>query len=147
MNTEPEQAHIHHYVPRWYQKRFLLPGQSKYYLLDLRPDTLVSGRVRYERRAVRHLGPASCFYEDKLYTLKLGNWSTDEIEKRFFGAIDTQGRRAVEVFTDYSGYSKAVHENFNALPTYMDAQRFRTPRGLDHLRSLADLRDHNRALL
>ena len=27
-----------HYVPVWYQKRFLLPGKYKYFRLDLSPE-------------------------------------------------------------------------------------------------------------
>src|SRR5580700_4018252 len=36
-----QQSHAHHYVPQWYQRRFLLPGQSRYYYLDMNPDTVV----------------------------------------------------------------------------------------------------------
>jgi hypothetical protein len=35
-----ELSHEHHYVPRWYQKRFLAPGQQKLWHLDLKPDTV-----------------------------------------------------------------------------------------------------------
>ena len=33
-------SRIHHYVPEWYQKRFLLPGTAKLHLLDLKPETV-----------------------------------------------------------------------------------------------------------
>jgi hypothetical protein len=36
-----QQSHAHHYVPQWYQRRFLLPGQSRYHYLDMNPDTVV----------------------------------------------------------------------------------------------------------
>src|ERR1019366_1011418 len=124
MNTKQEQAHAHHYVPRWYQKRFLRPGQTKCHYLDLHPETMVSGPVTYQRRALRRLGPARWFYQDDLYTVKLGDWPADEVEKHFFGLIDAEGRRGVEVFGDYGGYPDAVHETFLALPRYMGAQRF-----------------------
>jgi hypothetical protein len=64
-----------------------------------------------------------------LYTLRLGKLSTDDIEKRFFGAIDNHGREAVELFSDYNGMRKGLnlHRAFQVLPQYMDAQRFRTP--------------------
>jgi hypothetical protein len=77
----------------------------------------------------------------------LGNWSTDQIEKRFFGAVDTHGRNAVELFGDYNGYIKGVHQAFPILPPYMDAQRFRTPRGLKSLRERTQSKDHNRTLI
>jgi hypothetical protein len=144
MNT---QAHVHHYVPQWYQRRFLPPGRTKFHYLDLHPDTVVSGKVRYQRRALLHWGPARCFYKDDLYTLKLGNWTTDQIEKRFFGEIDNRGRKAVELFGDYNGYRNEVGQAFQNLTPYMDAQRFRTPRGLDWIKKKADLSDHRQTLV
>src|SRR5271165_5277703 len=144
-----KQAHIHHYVPQWYQKRFLHPGQGKFYYLDLRPETISSGGVKYQRQALLRWGPPSCFCKQDLYTLKLGNWSTDDIEKHFFGGIDSHGREAVELFSDYGGMRKGLNLNkaFQVLPLYMDAQRFRTPRGLDFLRTTINVRDHNLMLL
>jgi hypothetical protein len=144
------QAHVHHYVPQWYQKRFLHAGQGKFYYLDLHPETKSNKGVKYQRRALLRWGPPSCFCKPDLYTLKLGNWSTDDFEKRFFGAIDSHGREAVDLFTEYSGVSEAkgdLHRAFRVLPHYMDAQRFRTPRGLDFLRATIDVRDHNLMLL
>ena len=29
--------HHNHYVPEWYQRRFMLPGQNRYWYLDLNP--------------------------------------------------------------------------------------------------------------
>src|ERR1700676_5072273 len=95
MNSQ--QSHVHHYVPRWYQRRFLQAGQFKYHYLDLHPGVVYKAGVRHERGALLSWGPGTCFYEDDLYTLKLGTWSTDEVEKRFFGAIDSRGRGAVEL--------------------------------------------------
>jgi len=141
------QAHVHHYVPQWYQRRFLQPGQTKFRYLDLHPDTVIKGKVRYQRRAMLHWGPARCFYKDDLYTLKLRNWTTDQIEKRFFGEIDNRGHKAVELFGNYNGYCEGVGQAFRHLTPYMDAQRFRTPRGLDWIKKKADLRDHGQTLV
>jgi hypothetical protein len=150
------QSHVHHYVPRWYQRRFLKPGQFKFCYLDLRPETVVSNGKSYQRRDLLHWSPDRCFYKDDLYMLKLGNWTTDDFEKRFFGTIDTNGRLAVELFGDFNGLSKCfsknaegkgVREAFQALPQYMDAQRFRTPRGLDFLKSVVNTNDRNEALM
>ena len=142
-----QQSHVHHYVPEWYQRRFLWPGQFKFHYLNLQPETVSSNGVKYQRRSLRHWGPARCFYKDDLYTLKLGDWTTDQIEKLFFGVIDNRGRRAVRLFGDYSGFGKGVPEAFQGLTQYMDAQRFRTPRGLDWLRATVDLRNHNQTLM
>jgi len=140
-------SHVHHYVPQWYQKRFLKNGHSRFHYLDLHPETISNNGVKYQRRALLHWGPARCFCKRDLYTVNLGKLTTDEVEKRFFGAIDSRGRKAVEVFGDYNGYSDRVHETFLALPQYMDAQRFRTPRGLDQFKTLTDAPDHSRTLL
>jgi hypothetical protein len=141
------QAHLHHFVPQWYQKRFLQSGQTKFRYLDLHPDTVVNGKVRYQRRSLLHWGPARCFYKGDLYTLRLGNWTTDQIEKRFFGEIDNRGRKAVQLFGVYSGPRDEVGQAFQDLTVYMDAQRFRTPRGLDWIRKSADLRDQSQTLV
>ena len=142
-----QQSHLHHYVPQWYQRRFLAPGKTTFLYLDLHPDTVTSGRVRYQRAALLNWGPKRCFYRDDLYTLKLGNWTTDEIEKKFFGLIDDRGRRAVGVFSDYAGYNSEVHETFMVLPQYMGAQRLRTPIGLDWIKKNIELEDHNKTLI
>lgn len=70
--------------------------------------------------------------QDDLYTIKLGQWTSDAIERGFFGPIDHDGRGAVDFFIDYS-YRDGAHEACQALADYMNAQRFRTPRGLDWL--------------
>lgn len=104
-----QQSHVHHYVAQWYQRRFLLPGQTKYHYLDLRPDTVVSGTKTYQRRPLLNWGPAKCFCKDDLYTVKLGTWNTDDMETRFFGAADAQGTKAVEFFADYSADTDGAH--------------------------------------
>jgi hypothetical protein len=150
------QSHVHHYVPRWYQRRFLKTGQFKFHYLDLRPDTVVSSGRKYQRRALLHWSPDRCFYRDDLYTLRLGNWTNDDFEKRFFGPIDTYGRHAVQLFGDFAGLKKCfaqnsdgkgVREAFSILPQYMDAQRFRTPRGLQFLQSMVKAKDPNQTLM
>lgn len=131
-------------------------GQFQFYYLDLRPDTVVTNGKKYQRRDLLRWGPDRCFYKDDLYTLTLGNWTTDDFEKRFFGGIDAHGRRAVELFGDYNGLSNCfstnpegngIREAFRALPQYMDAQRFRTPKGLDFLKSVVNAYDANETLL
>ena len=44
-----------------------------------------------------------CFYEKDLYTLKLGGWTTDQVERFFLGEIDRRGREAVTLVGDYDG--------------------------------------------
>jgi Protein of unknown function (DUF4238) len=138
-----QQSHAHHYVPRWYQKRFLKPGQSEYFYLLLKPEIVVHKGIKHQKRSVFRRGPASCFYENDLYALKFGKETTDAMEKRFFGGIDRFGERAVRLFSNYDGFAKVHPENFSVLSAYMGAQRFRTPRGLDYLREETKQADHN----
>jgi hypothetical protein len=142
------QSRAHHYVPRWYQKRFLPPGQHKLFYLDLYPETIVQDGVPHQRRALRQLGPASCFFQPDMYTLRFGSQTTDRMEREFFGAIDDRGHKAVAYFAGFSEVAEGTRTAFNTLPPYMGAQRFRTPRGLDELKYLAAARpgDQNAAL-
>ena len=138
-----QQSHAHHYVPQWYQKRFLPNGVTTLNYLDLKPETLESaGGVKYQTRALRRfLVPAKCFYRTDLYTLRFGTQTSDQMERFFFGAIDNRGRGAVEHFADYkgleAGMATGAPDSFNDLVRYMGAQRFRTPRGLDDIRQKA----------
>jgi hypothetical protein len=137
-----------HYVPQWYQWRFFPAGSgaTKLWYLDLSPDPILrpDGK-RMTRKAVRHLGPINCFRQDHLYTLYFGKYASDVIERRFFGAIDSMGEKAVPFFADYS-MSKGVHEAFEGMQSYLSAQLFRTPKGLEMLRALARTPDHQRTL-
>lgn len=121
-------------------------GETRFHYLDLAPDTVVGERGRkYHRRALLRWGPKRCFVENDLYTVKLGAWSNDEIERRFFGRIDSRGEKAVEFFASF-GIREGVHEAFDAIVPYMDAQRFRTPRGIDWLKRRTDIKNQNLAL-
>jgi hypothetical protein len=140
------QSHAHHYVPRWYQKRFLKIGQFDCFYLQLKPDTIRHHGIKHKKRSVFRRGPGACFYEDDLYALKFGQSTTDEIEKHFFGKIDVLGLQAVAMFNDYGGFAKVSPGNFGSLSMYMGAQRFRTPRGLDYLRLLTNSSDRNATL-
>lgn len=139
------QTHRNHYVPQWYQKRFLPEGQTKFFYLDMRPEVRSSNGRTWQRRAVRRLGPVNCFFKNDLYTVKLGDWSTDQIERSFFGMIDRRGEKAVPLFSDFR-HEPNIHRAAQDLVAYMSAQRFRTPQGLDWLRMVGDLRSHNLTL-
>src|SRR5215472_13099309 len=129
-----QQSRAHHYVPRWYQKRFLPPGVTNFYYLDKDPETIIHNGVVHERGALVRWGPNKCFYKDNLYTLKFGNQTSDEMERLFFGDVDRHGRAAVEKFADFQGISDGAIVAFRGMAPYMGAQRFRTPRGLDDLK-------------
>ena len=92
-----------HYVPVWYQNRFLSPATKdrELYYLDLCPGTFTDPRgVVHAGRAVRRLGFKHCFAEDNLYTAKFGKEESTRIEQIFFGQIDSRGKKAVEYLRD-----------------------------------------------
>jgi hypothetical protein len=132
-----------HYVPEWYQKRFMLAGQGQYWYLDLKPEQVVRGGHRFTRRDLLHWGPASCFAEKELYTVRWGSQENVDIEKFFFGRVDSEGKSAVEFFSDFNFDRAGQDESFHGLMNYMSVQKLRTPKGLGWLSGLPDGRDRN----
>jgi hypothetical protein len=125
-----------HYVPEWYQKRFMLAGQSQYHYLDLWPEVVVREGHKYTRRALRQLGAGSCFAQDDLYTVKWGNVENTEIERFFFGKIDGEGQGAIEYFANFQ-HPSVDGKAFRNLLTYMTMQKLRTPKGLGWLSAMS----------
>lgn len=137
-----------HYVPQWYQRRFLTPtrGGDRLFYLDLHPEVIhVHGRPGLTRQALRRLGPVNCFKQDHLYTTMFGGRLSDDLERHFFGAIDAGGCAAVEFFQNYS-VRDGVHEAFQALLDYLCAQMLRTPKGLAQLQRITRAPSHQGVL-
>ena len=121
--------------------------QSRLFYLDLSPDLIkLPGGCTKPRTALRQLGPINCFKQDHLYTLYFGQNADDIIERKFFGAIDQMGEKAVSFFADYH-YCDEAHSAFPGMRDYLAAQLFRTPRGLRLLQRLAGTMDHQATLL
>jgi hypothetical protein len=139
---------VNHYVPRWYQHGFI-PGDARvkrYHYLDLCPERISHpGGGHHYRRADRLMGPDICFEQKHLYTLFFEKYASDVIEKRFFGAIDSNGADAVSFFSDYQA-NRHSGEAAQHLVRYIDAQKLRTPKGLDFLKKLSGP-DHRKVLL
>lgn len=137
-----------HYVPQWHQRLFLSPGEkdAALYYLDLKPDQLPGGDGKvYTKNDLWRRGPGKCFYEENLYTLAFGADASDVIEKRFFGEIDRRGAEALRKIVDYE-FGKHGGDCLQTLATYLDAQKLRTPKGLDFLKTLATDGSHQNAL-
>ena len=119
-----------HYVPVWYQNGFIRgTGHTLQYLdLGSRMAEPSSGRRKIKRRS-----PRLCFRERDLYTTQFSHMLNDEIERFLFGTIDTRGADAIRAFA--RGDQKAIHKHFQNFFEYLDAQKLRTPKGLDWIRS------------
>ncbi len=119
-----------HYVPQWYQRGFMANGSHKLHVLNLHPDTktLPTGHIIAEPE-VEELGPKQAFMERDLYTIRWGKMLNDDIETFLFGKIDKNGADAVRGWI--SGNAIQIHRKFMDFFEYMDAQKLRTPKGLD----------------
>ena len=135
-----------HYVPIWYQKRFMQPCQHRYYRLDLRPDEVRNGVIKFTRKAIHHWAPDRLFAQDDLYTTRWGNISNTEIEQFFFGRLDNEAPSAVEFFCDFD-HRRLDEKSFKRLMTYMSVQKLRTPKGLEAFEAMSKSKDRNAALI
>ena len=138
---------LNHYVPIWYQERFI-PNSSKerkFKYLDLKPQTLSSSGRQYKRRDVLRWGPPKCFCELDLYTTKFGSWISTEIEEKFFGPVDASAREALDYFAAFT-HPSAEEKLFQRLMLYMSIQKLRTPKGLRMLSVLTQQTDKNGVL-
>lgn len=137
-----------HYVPAWYQKRFVPVGQrdQKLFYLDFQPGFFVDSKsIAHARPAVRKQGFKHCFAAKDLYTTRFGAEESKSIEKHFFGQIDNIGSRAVDVFDNFS-YTSVDGEAFQNLVMYMSTQKLRTIKGLEWLAAQSGARDKGRVL-
>jgi hypothetical protein len=132
-----------HYVAQWHQRRFIPTDQPQreLYYLDLRPDGFVDGRGTHRRRdALRRRPPRRCFAADDLYTARLGDKESREIERKLFQELDTRGKRAVELFAALDptnptpeSFPRDPQQAMADLLRYMSMQKLRTPKGLEWL--------------
>lgn len=137
-----------HYVPVWYQKRFLPPGQryNELYYLNLKPSTVTDSQSRLHTvNAVRRLGFKHCFAEKDLYTTRFGSEESTKIEQAFFGSIDSKGREAAEYFTSFA-HPSVNTKAFTDMMIYLSTQKLRTPKGLGWLSSQVKTNDQNKVL-
>jgi len=137
----------HHYVPIWYQKGFMLKKQTAYHQLDLHPETIniKPNGEEVKEKALKKKGPGKLFFEVDLYTTKYFGVENDEIEKRLFGKIDAQGSLALPALVS-KNWIKELHPHFVNFFEYMDAQKIRTPKGLNWILSVLKPSDYNELL-
>lgn len=134
-----------HYVPQWYQRGFFPDGADTLQFLDLKPEMFRQrdGSMK-PGRCLFNWPPRKCFYKTDLYSTHFLFHVDDEIERRLFGDIDGRGSNAVRAFqnTDVSAWV----EHFNDLFEYLDAQKLRTPKGLDWLQRHYPALDQNQLM-
>lgn len=122
-----------HYVPEWYQKRFLKEGQSTFFVNTVQKNIkLPNGTEKTITPKIKIKGPDKIFYGMDLYNIFFKGIRIDEIEKFFFGSIDRKGKVGLidYVNNDISG----MHHSFSDFLEYISIQKIRTPLGLSLLK-------------
>lgn len=125
-------ARNNHFVPQWHQNGFVDERDNELRHLKRREIKLKDGstKIIYGKN---WFTSAQCFYEKDLYSTFFGMIVNDDIEKKLFGPIDDNGADSVKAFlTDDQAQ---WHHNFQDFFTYLDAQKLRTPKGLDWVKS------------
>ncbi len=121
-----------HYVPKWYQTGFAVERENKLCHLKRKIILLQDGNTKTVATK-KWQTPTQRFYKKDLYTTFFGTDINDEIEQKLFGYIDDNGSAAVRAFlTDDQA---EWHKHFQELFTYLDAQKLRTPKGLDWIQN------------
>ena len=129
--AKPPTSRKNHYVPEWYQAGFSVAGAPNW-LLDLSPAPLRPDGTSI-RRVPRPRAPASAFWERDLYVTRFGEQLNDQVETILFQGIDDSGANAVRAYVQ--GDAVQMHHRCQQLFDYMGAQKLRTPKGLDWIRS------------
>ena len=123
-----------HYVPIWYQKGFILGLRGTLQFLDLDPPkTVLPNGCILIGKELELRSPKRCFRTKDLYTTRFGRTLNDEVEKFLFGEIDSSGAIVVRALA--SNEQRIVHKYFQRFFEYLNAQKLRTPKGLDWIKS------------
>jgi hypothetical protein len=135
-----------HYVPEWYQKRFLSSEKSDFYYLNLFPSVINSpdGGRKKANDILWPFKPSQCFCLKDLYTTHYYGFLNDEIERYLFGKIDNTGAKAINAMAKQE--FESLHANFLNFFEYIDAQKIRTPKGLAWVKSRYPSLTHNQLL-
>lgn len=144
-----EITHNNHYVPVWYQKRFMKGGKTSYFLLDKKTNFIsIPNKGCKKTEELSEKGARSFFFEEDLYTTSsiFSGKQNDEIEKYLFGKIDIDGKKALQALVAEDWMSK-LHERYGSIFEYMDAQILRTPRGINWLKKISNAKSQNELMM
>jgi uncharacterized protein YchJ len=121
-----------HYVPQWYQSGFMEERDNELRHIKNKVIVLPNGTSK-TLNSKKWYTPAQALYQKDLYTTFFGEEVSDTIERKLFGPIDENGSSAVRAFlTDDQVQWNYKFQDFFA---YLDAQKLRTPKGLDWIKS------------
>lgn len=137
-----------HYVPQWYQKRFIPSDKTEraLYHLELKPRAWIDPRGKiHQIDPLKHQGTRLCFVEEDLYTQQFGSSLSTRIEKEFFGTIDRNGKKAIEYFNDFE-HPSINHSAYQNMMLFMSTQKLRTPKGLEWISQNAGTQNHTLTL-
>lgn len=121
-----------HFVPQWYQRGFFDARENELCYLTER-HIEIPGQDKKIIPSRRWYTPVQQFKKYDLYSTFFGENLNDDIERKLFGAIDGIGSKAIRAFS--SDDVSQWHENFQNFFTYIDAQKLRTPKGLDWIKT------------
>jgi len=148
--TQDVETKRHHFVPEWYQRLFLPDGRGEFWVFDKQPEThklCPDGKVRTIRnKDTFRRGPHALFQRDNLYSIKLRGIREDAIERLLFGNIDDRGAKACRMLQAWPGSRgfgplKEMPKEFGHpsermqdLLEFINAQKIRTPKGIDQVK-------------
>ncbi|MHB8830553.1 MAG: DUF4238 domain-containing protein [Patescibacteria group bacterium] len=123
-----------HYVPSGYQRRFISSGKKLHYLILDPYKDLPDGR-KIKVNELYEEGPKNTkfFCEKDLYTTIFFGIRNEDIETFLFGKIDDNASEALDGLVANDPHR--LHKYFLYIFEYIDAQKLRTPKGLDWIRS------------
>ncbi len=125
----------------------MLEGQKAYFRLDLFPEVIKRPDGKKIRKGeVLKKGPGKFFYEIDIYTTNYFGHQNDDIERHLFGKIDTDGSAAISAMAA-PDWMRLIHPHIVNYFEYLDAQRLRTPKGLNWLIGITKPKSYNDLLM
>jgi Protein of unknown function (DUF4238) len=121
----------------------MLPGQTRYWRLDLNPDVVWKQKKRHD---LHEWSPKKVFAQDDLYTTRWGNLINTDVEQFFFGRVDNNAPQTMDFISTFN-YKTYKENYFQDFMTYMSLQKLRTPKGLAAFAALAKSYNRNATLI